>query len=161
MKKIYSTDEFKGLRRYPAWRDSWENKDAIDIFSYISNVCNPEDVLLFCKILFPDFIEEKNAIILARNFDAASFDVWFSQLDGDVAEVERILNHTHVYDIFSGCPDDVEELVFEQLSEAIAVSWRLILRDKFPSKDFIVEATSSEQQYGPIVTFFQGGRGDD
>lgn len=155
MMKIYATEELKGLRRYPAWRDCWADKDAVDIFSYISSACNPEDSLLFCKILFPDFIEERGAVILAKNFDAESFDVWFSKLDGDVSEVEKILNHTHVYDVFSGCTDDVDDLVFEQLSKVIAVSWRLVLKDKFPSKDFIVEATFSEQQYGPIVTFFQ------
>lgn len=155
MRKIFSTEEFKGLRRYPAWRNSWENKDAIDVFSYISSECNPEDFLIFCKVLFPDFIEERNAIVLAKNFDENTFNVWFSQLNGSVSEVEKILNHTHIYDIFAGCPDDVEELVFEQLSEVIASSWRLILRDKFPDRNFVVEATCSEQQYGPIVTFFQ------
>jgi hypothetical protein len=65
------------------------------------------------------------------------------------------MNHTHLYDIFSGCADEVDDVVFEQLAEIVALSWRLVLKDKFPGIKFSVDVSNSDQDYGPTVTFYQ------
>ncbi|MFW9078701.1 hypothetical protein ACOI9X_05380 [Pseudomonas sp. P2757] len=40
----------------------------------------------------------------------------------------------------------------------IELAWRMVLKEKFPEKSFCVEAENSEQNYGPVITFYQVGR---
>ena len=153
--KINTIRPFSGLSRYELWASSWAEKDNIDIFSYVSAVCSPEDCLLFCRLLFPDFFVSQGAVILNAKYDHDVFFVWLKKFDGDVRAVEEIMNHTHLYDVFSGCNDEVDDVVFEQLAELVSLSWRLVLKDKFPERKFSVEVSNSDQDYGPTVTFYQ------
>jgi hypothetical protein len=52
MMKINALNEFFGLSRYELWKSGWDNKSQVDEYSYISDQCNPEDVLLSCRIFF-------------------------------------------------------------------------------------------------------------
>ncbi|WP_446436407.1 hypothetical protein [Pseudomonas sp. 1152_12] len=155
MMKVDTLRQFSGLSRYELWASGWAKKDNIDIFSYVSAMCNPEDCLLFCRLLFPDFFVSQGAIFLSAKYDHDVFVVWLKKFDGDARAVEKIMNHTHLYDVFSGCTDEVDDVVFEQLAETIALSWRLVLKDKFPERKFSVDVSNSDQDYGPTVTFFQ------
>ena len=146
---------FVGLSRYESWKSHWAEKSTVDIFSYVSEICSPEDVMLFCRLLFPDFVVRDDAVFLESRYDAAIFDVWLEQLNGDVNAVERVMNQIHLYDVFSGTASDVGDVIFEQLADIFAVSWRLVLRDKFPEKKFSVEVSNTEQDYGPTIIFFQ------
>ncbi|WP_434673526.1 hypothetical protein [Pseudomonas sp. R1-15] len=153
--KINTIHPMIGLVRYGSWKSEWAKKDEIDEFSYISNKCNPEDVLLSCKLFFPDFIVDGGGVFLESKYDGGVVESWLEQFDGDLQATERMINHTHIYDVFEGCSEDVDDRVFEQLAEVIALSWRLVLREKFADKDFSVVVSNSDQEYGPVVTFFQ------
>lgn len=155
MIKINTIKPFSGLSKYELWRSQWADKSGIDIFSYVSDVCSPEDSLLFCRLLFPDFAVVGEAVILENKYDVDVFASWMKSFEGDIGAVERMLNHTHLYDVFAGCADKVDDVVFEQLCEIVALSWRLVLKDKFPERLFSVEVSNSDQDYGPVVTFFQ------
>ncbi len=111
--------------------------------------------MIFCKWLFPDFVVFEESVILEMKFDEPAFRVWLDHFSGDKAGVERMLNHTHLYDVFSGCGSSVDEVVFEQLSNVLAMSWRMVLKAKFPDRRFHVEAINSDQEYGPVVTFHE------
>ncbi|WP_256580832.1 MULTISPECIES: hypothetical protein [unclassified Pseudomonas] len=71
------------------------------------------------------------------------------------------LNHLHLFDVFEGCRDRVDDAVwvddavYEQLCRIVAQSWRMVLLSKFPEKKFCVQAIVSDQEYGPVVTFSQ------
>lgn len=153
--KINTINSLVGLVRYESWKSGWVEKDKVDEFSYISNTCNPEDVLLSCKLFFPDFIVEGGGVFLENKYDNDAFESWFKKFSGDLQATEKMINHTHLYDVFDGCSEDVDDRVFEQLAEVVALSWRLVLSDKFPQKKFNVVVSNSDQDYGPVVTFYQ------
>lgn len=155
MMKINALNEFFGLSRYELWKSGWDNKSQVDEYSYISDQCNPEDVLLSCRIFFPDFVVVENGVFLERNYNSDAFLSWLEIFGGDLHAVERMINHTHLYDLFDGCVEDVDDRVFEQLAEVLAFSWKLILENKFPDRRFDVKISNSEQEYGPVVTFCQ------
>lgn len=52
MKKIVSFKNLKCLSNYELWKSGWENKNEIDIFSYISYEIRPEDLLILGEIGF-------------------------------------------------------------------------------------------------------------
>ncbi|MEN1634588.1 hypothetical protein AAIH00_36440, partial [Pseudomonas aeruginosa] len=78
----------------------------------------------------------RGAVILEMNYEAEKFNGWMARFEDDIQSVERFVNHTHIYDIFSGCSEDVEDEIFEQLAHMLSLSWRLILKEKFPDRDF-------------------------
>ncbi|WP_233473233.1 hypothetical protein [Metapseudomonas otitidis] len=155
MMKINALNEFFGLSRYELWKSGWDNKSQVDEYSYISDQCNPEDVLLSCRIFFPGFVVVENGVFLERNYNSDAFLSWLEIFGGDLHAVERMINHTHLYDLFDGCVEEVDDRVFEQLAEVLVFSWKLILENKFPDRRFDVKISNSEQEYGPVVTFCQ------
>lgn len=161
MKIVHSIPPVSDAVKYEAWKKQWSVQEGLDIHLYISDQCHPEQMLLFSKILFPGFIIINDGVFLERNFTKEVFDDRMAEAGGDISEVERILNYVHVYDIFGQCNEIVSESVFLQLSHMIAFSWRLVLREKFPGKRFRVEALSSEDYYGPVITFFSEKTGAD
>lgn len=161
MKIVNSVPPVSDAVKYEAWRKQWSVQEGIDIHLYISDQCHPEQMLLFSKILFPDFVVVDDGVFLERNFTKEVFDERMADSVGDVSQVERILNYVHVYDIFGQCNEVVSDSVFLQLSHVIAFSWKMVLREKFPSKSFCVEASNSEDDYGPVITFFSVRNGQN
>lgn len=107
------------------------------------------------QAFFPDFIVDGGGVFLESKYDGDVVKSWLEQFDGDLQATERMINHMHIYDVFEGCSEGVDDRVFEQLAEVIALSWRLVLREKFADKKFSVLVSNSDQDYGPVVTFFQ------
>ncbi|KGU84461.1 hypothetical protein E3Z27_07520 [Pseudomonas mediterranea] len=154
MKIIKNTDSVSSTK-YEHWKSQWEDQSELDEFSYISDVVHPEDALMFCKVLFPDFIFYESGVFLESRFTIEAFSSWMEACNNDVVEVEKVLNHMHLYDVFGGCSDKVDDAVYEQLCRIVAQSWRMVLLNKFPEKNFCVQAIVSDQEYGPVVTFSQ------
>ncbi len=155
MKKIHVIPRLNGLVRYERWRSEWGEGSEVDEYSYLSHMCHPEDMLLSCKLLFPDFVSVGGGVFLGSRYDRELFDTWFEKLGGNLQATEKVINHTHLYDVFDGCSDDVDDRVFEQLANVMALSWQLVLREKFPSKTFKVEVSNTDQDYGPVISFYQ------
>lgn len=141
--------------KFEHWKRQWEDQSELDEFSYISDVVHPEDALMFCKVLFPDFVFHESGVFLESRFTVESFSSWMETCNNDVVAVEKVLNHMHLFDVFGGCRERVDEAIYEQLCRIVAQSWRMVLLSKFPEKKFCVQAIVSDQEYGPVVTFSQ------
>ncbi|HHN1212144.1 TPA: hypothetical protein ACRNXC_002338, partial [Pseudomonas aeruginosa] len=87
MKKIVSFKDLKCLSNYELWRSGWENKNEIDVFSYISYEIRPEDLLILGKLVFPDFILDRGAVILEMNYEEKKFNDWMERLENDIQSV--------------------------------------------------------------------------
>ncbi|MFK3774463.1 hypothetical protein [Pseudomonas sp. NPDC089406] len=157
MPEIKTIKPFNGLRKYTQWASLWADPSTVDILGYVSEVCHPEDCLVFCRLLLPDFTVAKGGVFLSDKYSEEGVEAWIRHLDGDMRAVERVVNHTHMYDVFACCKDDVEDIIYLQLAEIIAVSWRLVLKQKIPDRDFIVNVSNTDQDYGPTIELFQVG----
>lgn len=142
------------MKHYAHWKEQWLKPQDIDIFSYIGMEGDPEKALAFCAVLFPSFIVRDNAVFLDFNYSDAGYEEWYRPFQGDISLLESVINHVHLFDVFSHS-SGIEEVVFVQLANVIALSWNMLLRDKFPDRNFCVEMSNIEQDYGPIITFFQ------
>lgn len=108
-------------------------------------------VLALCS---PELVEERGCVLLAEHLDQENFDTWWSSLRGRVADVERIVNHVHLWDVFSDL-DDVPDQAVELFAARLATVWRAVLAHRFPDRAFVVEVDTAPDEYGPTVTFFR------
>jgi len=144
-----------GLQRYERWKAQWQVQEGLDVHAYLFDAIHPEDALLLTVLFLPRLICFEGGIFMDDRFSETSFRTWLAHCEGDLAAVEAMMNHVHLYDVFGTKADGVNEAVFERLGQALAFSWRALLAQAFPERHFSVEYSNTEQDYGPTVTFFQ------
>ncbi len=133
------------------WGDAVSPRPKLGWFEYINYYVHPDVVSIVGRLLIPAFIEHEGGVFLHDNFTLSSYSDWKLKL-GDVVEVEKVLNHQHVYDLFS-TRDEVSETSFEGVANLMAHTLRLALGFSFPKRRFEVFVSDTDQDYGPTVGF--------
>lgn len=130
--------------------------EEVDALDYINYNMNPEHVYLMGKyIFFPEIVEFRGGYFLADRISEETYKTWLKTLNGNIPEVEKVLNHVHVYDLF-GYSEEIDEDVFLEIGQQMALSWKMHLKHRFPSRSFVVHFNDGSDDYGPTVTFYQG-----
>ena len=111
----------------------------------------PNEVMSIGRFLLPEFIEYQNGIFLKSQFSEAGFSEWIGKLR-DISEVEKMLNHIHVYDVFGYAQDATDE-EFLQVAKLLQRSWTIALSTVLPNFRFDVTLRNSVEDYGPVVGF--------
>ncbi|SEW42153.1 hypothetical protein SAMN04488515_2928 [Cognatiyoonia koreensis] len=88
--------------------------------------------------------EYRGLFLNADITDDRNIDRWFKE-GLPPHEIERLLNHLHVYDIAS--LNDYPEEIYDDIADEIEAAWRERL-----DKSFIVERF---EDYGPTLTFYR------
>ncbi|MCU7612974.1 hypothetical protein N0B16_00835 [Chryseobacterium sp. GMJ5] len=122
-------------------------------YDYISSNINPEDIYLIGKyIYFPDIIAHEKGFFLKEKISDELYNVWFNKLNGDIQEVEKVINHLHIYDLFGHFNEVIDEAIFLEIASQIKLSWEFYLKYKFPVKEFVIDFNKND--YGPTITFY-------
>jgi hypothetical protein len=118
--------------------------------------------LLYSTIFFPEFVEVDDSILLKNNVDDVENRFRSARIASDLslADSEASFNSIEVGYIFSTRPIsdyDTDTSPLEQkLAEIIAYSWRLKLKDLYPSRVFSVSVLTPEESGSVIsVEFFE------
>lgn len=82
----------------------------------------------------------------AGTIDAQIVDQWIERKMEQPADLEKLLNHVHMYDFFPSLQDQGE---LEDLAIEIALSWEKILFEADPRYRVV-----KYEGYGPEVTFY-------
>lgn len=139
------------LRAFAGLRPFLSDGRTDDPRPYIAALVKPAAFASIMSFLAPALVEYRGAVLLGFAFERSVVDEWFARL-GEVMEVERMVNHVHMWDLMLG--DDVDETETERLLEPIAAFWRVALEREFPERRFVVD-TVADGSYGPELTFFQ------
>ena len=111
-------------------------------------------MIVAAGLLVPEFVESHGCVVLKENYTEENFAGWWHSLDGDVARVEGVLNHTHISDLFMN--DDFLETAVDSalrdLAQFMGLTWRAALRSRFPDRLFTVQVTDDLD--GPTVAFW-------
>lgn len=135
------------LPAFDAWRQSFD--PAPDSLSYLSEHLTLTAAVLFADLMLPDLVEVRGCVLRRAAYDPAVFDEWWATEKGQVAAIERVINHLHLWDVFE--PTDAgEEAALSWLAGRIAESWQRHGASLFPDHRFVAEVTD---EYGPTVTF--------
>ncbi|MEO5745035.1 MAG: hypothetical protein ABIQ53_10685, partial [Terracoccus sp.] len=107
--------------------------DGIDIWTkdspppetaavYVSQRVSLAAVAAVTDLLCPRFVDLEGAVLLESSADLKSFQSWKEYFDGDLRAVEAMLNHEHVWDMFT-YDDETNEAALEIVAERMAITW--------------------------------------
>ena len=82
----------------------------------------------------------------AGSIDTNIIDQWLERKIESPDNLERLLNHIHLYDFFPNTHDRDE---LEGLADEIALDWKKILLDSDPKYKVV-----KYEGYGPEITFY-------
>lgn len=138
-------------------------QDESGLFTYASLKLTPDLAIASTKLFWPDFVVYQDCIFLGASMSDQSkqiADDWIRQLNGNLTDVERVMNHQHVGQDLMGYP--FETLGYANVAyfgQMLVKMWGAALRDQFPDHPCAVEGWkegSKEEGYQDyIITFYQ------
>ena len=126
----------------------------LDPRPYLGVAVSPSMFASLMAFLSPPFVEYRGGVFLGFAFNQVVIDDWFARLD-DVGDVERIVNHVHVWDLLPS--NGFVETEALALAEPLASFWRSALECEFPDRAFVVQV-DADGSYGPELTFSQADK---
>lgn len=126
----------------------------LSLSEYIQQRGNFQLAVAFSKLFDPDFVEVDDLVLLAERCDPDSLATWRETLKNNRQQIEAMVNHVHVYDLFADDTDLPDE-VYAYLGATIAKFWRFALAERFPQRRFKVVCSDEPTDYGPTITFYQ------
>jgi hypothetical protein len=143
------------LRDFDKWRTDWGKPD-FTLWNYVNYRSDPELAVAFATLFWPKVVDVDGCILLAEHYNPHNFAHWKVQLAGNCQEIERVINHVHVYDLFthSGTSGTALEAL-EYLAQVLMRCWECNLRETFPNRRFVLAYATEPEEYGPTITFFQ------
>lgn len=133
---------------------SW-HQGGLDLVGYADMKLTPDLVVAVTKLFFPDFVVYKEAVILGFNFSQDGFDKWYNQFNGNIKQVEEMINHLAIG----------EDLLFHSMNNhsyhnkayfgtKLARAWHWELKRIFPDKNFeVIGRKTAYEDYE--ITFWQ------
>ena len=139
----------------PAAIEEWGSKCSPPIdrawLTHLNFFVHPDVVVAAGRLLLPKFVEHEGGVFLETNFTLKGYSEWSARM-ADLSEVEKMINHQHVYDLFS-VPDDIPEESYLGVANLLAETINLALRVCYPERKFCVAVSNTDQDYGPTVSF--------
>lgn len=111
-----------------------------------------ELVPAFGALFWPAFVSVRGCVLLRDRYEENNFDQWWNELSGRRGDIERVLNHLHLWDLFES-RDEISDQMLEELAEVLAKVWRCALAEQFPDRRFEVSVASGVDEYGPTLSF--------
>jgi len=127
----------------PPLKDAW--------IDYINYFVHPDVACIVGRLLLPAFIEHDGGVFLKSSFRLETFERWSKTLK-DLEEIEKVINHRHVYDMFS-FNKKIDGKSYINIAQLMARTTEISLKNQFPGRNFNVFVSATEDDYGPIVCF--------
>jgi hypothetical protein len=142
--------DLDNLKNFQKWQEV--NGADFSLWDYMFRVSKAELAIALSTLFWPDFIEYEGGVFLAQVFNLEVYYQWKKNLDNDLTAIERVLNHQHIDDLFSGSEKvGINNLAY--LGQVIAQMWESRLKSLYPSRHFEVICNRDEQTV--VVTFYQ------
>lgn len=133
------------------WASRYGGK--LGVWDYLAEQGGASLAVACSYLLWPSLVEVNGCVILKERFEPANFHEWWVKLSGNVPQVEGIINHVHLWDIFDPNEDDLPDGTLDELARVIARCWECALSEAYPSRSFEVRLHTGNEDYGPTVSF--------
>jgi hypothetical protein len=128
----------------------------LDVYALVN--LTKDELIAVTRLFYPEFIEYEGGVFFLHQFTKGFFHDWKAQLLGNIAAVERVMNHVHLAQDLKYCVDELGTQNLIYFGQILLVTWKAALEDSFPGRSFKVEGNVEEFDEGPpefIITFWQ------
>jgi hypothetical protein len=133
------------LPEFRRWSEQFT--PPMDTHDYVVHNVSVTSAAILSDLFFPRMIFVRGCILLADKYEESNFEEWWSTLGGSTEDVERVINHLHLWDLFE--PDGpIEEQALELLAHRLATTWKCEAERQFPDHNVWVTVTDD---YGPTM----------
>lgn len=135
-----------------AWRG--EMTPVPSYLDFINHQVGLDRAFAVMRLLVPQFDEVRGCVLIrgAGNYSPESFEQWWSKLDGNVPAIEDVINHLHLWDVFTGSDENpLTEQALNEFGQSLVLTWTAALARSYPDRKFLVEMVNDEG--GPTVGF--------
>lgn len=155
-----SNEEVVGLIVLNKFREDFNNAE-LNFWDFIKYKSNVDLGFAFCKLFFPEFVQVDECVFLAEMYNSQAYQDWREKFGGDRMQLESIINHVHIYDLFEADEesDDLDEKVWDGIAKYLVKSWMFALNEMFPDREFFIRHSNDPDEYGPTITFYQLNHG--
>lgn len=136
--------ELEESESYKAWHAVDPTKNGWR--SYQAHLARVDEAIYLAAYFWPDFVE-REGMILRRDAMPSEVEGYLKSFVGrSKAQIEYIVNHLHVSDIFPNDPrrDIYTNKVYIHIAEIIAQMWRSRLAEIFPNRNIVVQVANRE-----------------
>jgi hypothetical protein len=140
--------------KFRSWRQEFQNS-SLTLWDYVNAQADVEVVGAAATMFWPTVIAYEGCVILQERFSKPYFAQWREHFHGDIAAIERMMNHVHLIDHFVNSYDSESLGTLDFLGQIMARCWRCALQEQIPNRRFEVEYTANAEGNGPTITFFQ------
>ncbi len=138
------------LPDFEKWRAI--NGESFSMFDYIFASSHVEIAIAYTKVFWPDFFEYKGGYFLKDIFDESIYQQWEEKLKGNISEIEKVINHLHIEDLFQDTESFSQQNIL-YLGSIIAEMWSARLSQLYPSVKF--EVNCEQEDYVTVISFCQ------
>jgi hypothetical protein len=122
----------------------WVRQIAVDL----------EVLEAMAELMWPRLVEVDGCVFLAFQFVESS-RLAFLQSGLRGQQLERVLNHVHLYDVVNDTFSDAQLERLERVARIVREAWLASAAAQFPGRSFEVTLASEPDDYGPTVTLCQ------
>lgn len=140
------------LPEFARWRSGFKGGRPVSLWDYAAHHGGATLAIAFASLFWPRLIDVSGCVVLVERYDAASFREWQAKFGDDRRAIEEIVNHVHLWDLFSSETEEVPDAQVEQLARTMARTWEMALADQFPERDPEVIFSCDHESYGPMLT---------
>ena len=144
------TVERPSLPAFDRWRVDFGGR--LTLWDYANEFGGVTLAVALGSIFWPELIDVDGCVLLAHNYKPDAFAAWREQFGERRDEIERVVNHVHVWDLFKAPRDEASDEEILGLATLMAKTWRCALAEQFPDRGG--EVILIPDDYGPTLTLF-------
>lgn len=137
----------------------WNDGRGISLADWANAVGRYDYVVAYASTFWPDFFVRDDCVF-RLDPDKENLAAWMSTLDNDRSQVEAVINHLHILDMFTSKDFKPTLQVVRHIARLLKDMWSCKLQRDFPERQFRVEVSDGTPDLLTYeVTFFQDRSG--
>jgi len=131
----------------------WNAATGMDWETYQRITGRVEEAIYWSSVFVPEFVELNGMVLRRRQYPMVSTEDSPFLPAPTKTQSEYLVNHLHIRELFFNDPlqKEYDDKVYSYIANYIVGSWRRILRELFPEKEFEVELNDN---HGDIEVYF-------
>jgi hypothetical protein len=116
----------------------WNNGKGISLGAWTSCIARYDHAIGYATLFWPDFVLYDDCVFLYEP-DPEIYQEWMTGCKGDKSEVERVMNHRHITDMFINSEIEPTKEIIMHLGRLLKDMWQCRLQRDFPERCIKVE----------------------